>query len=51
MKEMGPKDAGDWLKLADREPEAQAVAHKLSDMLTISQATLLPSNTAYVVSE
>ncbi len=26
MKEMGPKEAGDWLKLADGEPEAQAVA-------------------------
>ncbi len=28
MREMGPKEAGDWHKLADEEPEAQAVVQR-----------------------
>ncbi len=37
---MGPKLAGDWLKLADGEPEAQAVAQTVRQIVLISYGTL-----------
>ncbi len=33
MKEIGPQEAGEWLKLADGESEAQAVAQAVAQDL------------------